>query len=91
MERQQARERELHTLGVGILSFTEGCELAGGIFITWGWDFLEARFLYFFFLIWAGVSCHVSHHLGPVWFDLASCEVRAMVSSLLSSKYPVRT
>lgn len=25
-----------------------------------------------FSLIWSGVSCHGLHHLGSIWFDLAS-------------------
>lgn len=39
-------------------------------------DFLEAGFLcfvLFFSLFGLGFSCHDTIHLGPVWFDLASC------------------
>lgn len=58
---------EMYTLRVRFLLLTVG----RGIFITWG----RKTFSSFSFLIWSGVSGHATSHLGPVWFDPASCGV----------------
>lgn len=49
-----ALKGELRTPGSGFLSFLDSCQLEGGIFITWGGDFLGSRVLCFFFLTWSG-------------------------------------
>lgn len=64
-----ALKGELRTPRSGFLSFLDSCQLEGGIFITWGGDFLEAGFCAFSSLLGQGFW----PFLGPAWFGPASC------------------
>ena len=68
---KRVSSRESCTCNLGLLSFTDSCELRAGMFIIWGGGFFGNRILCLLLLYLVRVSDLFC--LESIWLDLASC------------------